>query len=136
MNAKFLVGGLLGGIVLFLLGWVVYDMVLGATAEGYSNMNCMRSKEDFNMLLMAVANLLYGYLLAYVLSNSGSMSSFAGGAKAGAIVGFLACLSIDLMFYSFTTIWNDYTWIIIDVVAWTVISAIAGGVIGWWMGRE
>lgn len=79
----------------------------------------------------------FGLLFAYILSSGGAkFSSFSGGAMGGAVVGLLMSLSYDSMIYAQSTMMNSFTGVIMDVVAFAIISAIAGGGIGWWLGRK
>ncbi|PJB56833.1 MAG: hypothetical protein CO098_12980, partial [Bacteroidetes bacterium CG_4_9_14_3_um_filter_41_19] len=56
-----------------------------------------------------------------------------GGVKIAAIIGGLFALSIDLSFYSMTTLYSSFTPIIVDIIAFTIMSAITGGIIAWVM---
>lgn len=136
MNTKFLLGGLIGFVLFFLLGWLVYGILLADMMAGYMNTGCTRPMEEMNMGLMVLGNVCFGFLYAYVLSTNSRFASFSGGATGGAIVGLLMSLSYDSMMYAQSTVMNSYNGVIFDVVTWTVLSAIVGGVIGWWLGRK
>lgn len=137
MNSKFLVGGLIGFVLFFLLGWLVYGMLLADMMAGYMNTECTRPMEEMNMSLMILGNVGFGLMFSYILSNGGAkFASFSGGAIGGAIVGLLVSLSYDSMIYAQSTMMNSFNGIIMDVVAFTIISAVAGGGIGWWLGRK
>jgi hypothetical protein len=134
MNSKVLVGAVIGGVVYFLLGWIIYGMLLMDTMANY--FTCARAEDDMQMLYIIIGNLLQGLLLAYIFSKWASISTFSGGAVAGGTIGLLMALSIDCIMYATSTVITSPTGIIIDAVIVAVMSAIAGGVIGWWLGRK
>ncbi len=133
MNSKMLIGGVLGGVVLFLLGWLVYGVIF---ADSMAGMACMRTKETMNIPMIAVGNILMGILLAYIYSRWASISTFVGGATAAIVIGVLMYSSYDCLMYGTTTMMDSMTGILMDVVMGTIMLAIAGGVVGWWMGRK
>ncbi|MSQ78476.1 MAG: DUF1761 family protein [Flavobacteriaceae bacterium] len=137
MNTKTLISGLIGGIAFFLLGYLIYGMVLMGMMEEHCSqaMKDMSRKEaDFVWWALIVSNLLGGYLLALIFSwsNTNSMSS---GMSRGAMVGLLMALMMDLQFYSMTTMYSDTTIIWIDAAANVVMCGLVGAIIGWWNGR-
>jgi hypothetical protein len=132
---KILVGGIIGGIVSFLLGWLVWGMLLAdfmTQHQTEAGKAVMRGEENMIWWAMIVANLFYGWLVSYVVGKAGS-NSIGSGATTGAVTGLLFAVSIDCILYGTTDI-SDTTWLIVDVVANTVVTAIIGAVIGWYMG--
>jgi hypothetical protein len=136
MNAKFLVAALIGAVLFFFLGWIVYGMIMMDIMSGFMNTSCTRPMEEMDMSLMILGNLGYGLLYAFVLSSGARFASISGGATGGAIVGFLMSLSYDSMIYAQSTMMNSYTGVIYDVITWTILSAVVGGVIGLWLSRD
>jgi fluoride ion exporter CrcB/FEX len=130
---KILSGGIAGGLAYFLLGWVIYGMALAGFMASHTNQCAIRPMEEMLWWAMILSNLIGGILLAMIISWAGS-SSPGGGAKTGAIVGLLMGLCVDLSFYSMSTMYNDVSAVAVDILAYTVMSAIAGAVIGWVMG--
>lgn len=131
-----IVGGIIGAVLFFLLGWLVYGMLFMDMMAGYMNTACTRPMEEMNMGLMVVGNLGFGFLYAYVLSSSERFASMQGGAIGGAVLGLLMSLSYDCMIYAQSTMMTSFNGVIFDVVTWTILSAVVGGVIGWWLGRK
>jgi hypothetical protein len=122
---RILLGGLTGGVVFFLLGWIVYGMLL----MDYMTANCKqcaaRPMQEMIWWAMILSNMALGFLIALVLSWSETKSIMAG-AKVAGIIGLLLSLSIDLSFYSMTTMYSSLIPIFVDVAAYTVMSAITG----------
>lgn len=136
MNSqKFVIGGIVGGIVYFLLGWLTYGVLLKDYME--SNMNktgIMRADDAMIWWALIVGQLLMGFLMAYIIGKSGARTA-GSGAMIGFVVGLLMCLAIDLTMYATTTIFADTKSIAIDVAISSVMGAIVGAVVAWVMGR-
>ena len=131
---KLLMGGIVGGILYFGLGYLVYGNLLmnfmkdhPGTATGVD-----RAMEDFDFLYLAIGNLAMGFLLAYVFVKS-NVTSLAGGLVTGGIIGALVSVAYDCMIYGTTNVISK-TAMAADVAATTVICAIIGAVVGMIMG--
>jgi hypothetical protein len=135
MDTKTLIGGLIAGVAFFLLGWLIYGMLLMDIMAPYGNPACMRPEAEMSMVMMILSNLVWGWVFALILSKW-PVSNFSNGASAGAILGGALALAIDLGMYAYSTMYNSMTGIAIDVVANVVMCAIVGGIIGWWFGRN
>jgi hypothetical protein len=132
---KFLIGGIIGGIAYFLLGWLVWGMLLmnfmneHTTEPGKA---VMRGEDNMVWWALIVGNLLWGLTLSYVFVKSG-VSSAGGGAAMGAVLGLLISAAINCMLYAQLNAW-DTTSMAVDIVANAVVGAIVGGIVGWYMG--
>lgn len=131
MNTKMLIGGVLGGIVYFLLGWLVYGILLAGTMEG----NCMRAHDAILPLWIFTGNVFTGLMLSYVFSRMTTVNTLGSGAMAGAVIGLLSAIGIDCLMYGTTTVVTEPMHILMDAAITAVLWAIVGGVIGWWLGR-
>jgi uncharacterized membrane protein len=128
---KFILAGIAGGIVFFLLGYLSYGMLLmdfftnhAGPAKGVG-----RDPNHMLFLYLILGNILYGFLLTYVFSKAG-IANVGKGLVAGGIIGFLNSASYDCV--SFATTWvQSRTSVAADVITFTVLSAITGAVIGW-----
>ena len=127
MNTKMIVAAVAGGLTLFLLGGLIYVLLL---ADFFT---VDVSRDPANLLYIVPGELVFGCLLAWVLSCYGT-STVVDGAKNGALIGFLIALGYGLIMYGTTTI-ADLTLYLVDSVVWAVRFACAGAVIGWWYGR-
>jgi hypothetical protein len=131
MNSqKFLLGGIVGGVVYFLLGWVVYGMLLKTFFT--NNMwaaGSMRADADTIWWALVAGQLAGGFLLAYIIGKANA-ASVGAGAGVGFIVGLLVCLSFDLTMYGVSTTVTSLKGLAADVAVSAVISAIAGATVG------
>lgn len=132
---KILRGTILGGIAYFLLGWLVWGILLMNFYTENLNQCSGRPETDMIWWAMIVSNLTFALLLTLILNWSGA-KGIADGLKTGAIFGFLMGLSFDLSFYSMTTMFHNFSAIIVDVVVNTVVMAIIGMVIVLTWGKE
>ena len=132
MNTKkFLIGGLVGGIVYFLLGYLFYGKLLSdffhshaGTATGVD-----RAMDQFEWWSLILGNVLGGCLLSYVFIKS-NVASAGSGLVTGAVIGLLTTSSYDFISYGvFNTMTT--TSVLGDICTSTVMSAIAGAIVGW-----
>ncbi len=127
-TGKILLGGIAGGLTFFLLGWLVYGMLLMDYTTANSNQCIMRPMEDMIWWAIILSNLTYGLLLSIVFSWSNTKGAMAG-ARVAAIIGLMICISMDLSFYSMSTVFSNFAAVIVDVIAFTAMSAIVGIVV-------
>jgi hypothetical protein len=132
-TSKILLGGLAGGVAFFLLGWLVYGMLLMNYMMANSNQCAARPMQEMVWWAMILSNLAYGFLLAIVFSWSNTKGIMTG-AKVAGIIGLLLSLSIDFSFYSMTSMFPSLTPLFVDIIAYSCMSAIAGVIIAWAMG--
>ena len=127
-----LIGGVIGGIVYFLFGWLVYGILLAGQMEGA---NCMRAHDEMLLIWIFVGNVFTGLMLSYVMSKMATVTTLGSGAMVGAIIGLLSAIGMDGLMYGTTTMVTGPSAILMDAVITAVMWAIVGGVIGWWLGR-
>ena len=136
MSTKVLLGGLIAGIAFFVLGYLIFGMLLNSTMEAYMNAACARPMEEIRMGYLIFGNLFMGLAVSYIYSRWIGPHSFASGAKPGAILGLLIALGMDLMFFGLSTMWTEQMGFVIDVIGSVVLWTIVGGLVGWWYGRK
>lgn len=133
MNVKTLIGGLVAGVTAFLLGWIIYGMLL----MDYFTNNMVKyeglTKDPMEMWAIVVSNLALGLLLAYVFNGSG-VKTAGNGVASGALFFGLFAVGVDMMFYAQMNL-ISLQLICVDVLASLVMGALVGAVLGWWMGR-
>ncbi|MDP3643751.1 MAG: hypothetical protein Q8S54_11240 [Bacteroidota bacterium] len=135
MNMKILKGTVIGGIVYFLLGWLVYGILLADFSLANYNQCANRPQADMIWWAMILSNLVYALFLTLMLKWSGA-SGWMDGLKTGALFGLLFGVTIDLSFYSMTTMFNSIGGMVVDMVVTTVMAAIIGTVIVLVWGKE
>jgi hypothetical protein len=126
VNTKqWVVGTIAGGIVLFVLGYVFFDLLLGDfyAANSGSATGVMREAPVF--WAVGVGAIAYTVLVLYALRSQGASVSMASGMKAGAIVGCLIWLCADFTLYGISNI-NTLTLAIVD----PLVELVRGGITG------
>ena len=128
---------LVGFIVLFLLGWLIYGMLLmdfyGNNAGSASGV--MRMEDEMIWWALILGNLFQTYLLVYIFGSWANITTFSDGLKAGAIIGLLMGLAFNLSMYGTSNLMN-MTSALVDPIVSAVIMAITGGVVGFMLGRK
>lgn len=131
MLARLLAATVAGGVTFFVLGFVIYGLLLEERVMR-PNMNTYAGlmNETPVWLPLILANLISALLLAYIFEQWAGIRTFIGGMKGGAIVWFLISLSFQLMFLAFMNLHKNYIPPVADVLGSVVMGAIGGGVIG------
>ena len=78
MTKKILLSGIVGTIVYYLLGWLVYGFILPEKSTG-----------EESMLFIFLGCLFYAFLIAYVFCKLAQLTSFKTGFTAGLVMGIL-----------------------------------------------
>lgn len=131
MNTRMIIAALLGTVISFLLGWVVFGMLLDpyyqANVVHYHGL--MRTGDDMRLYGIFLSQLCANGLLAYIFSRWANITSFVPGFSAGLIIGFLMYASFDLAMWSSMNIFPA-KFFAVDVIVNAVFAGVMGGVIG------
>ncbi|MDI5949452.1 hypothetical protein [Flavobacterium yafengii] len=120
MNVKFfLVSGIVGGIVQFLLGWLFYGILFK---------NSFPSDGNENMLFIFLGCMTFGFFVSYIFTKWAGISNAATGLKAGAVIGLFMSLYSNFFMNSMTSEIN-YQTMGLDIVITIVMAALVGAVI-------
>jgi hypothetical protein len=95
----------------------------------------MRTDSDMKWWALIAGIFIQTYLLVYIFGNWAKITTFVGGLKAGAIIGFIMFLGISLDLYGTSNI-SDLTSTLVDPLVKTLIMGLSGGAIGWTLGRK
>lgn len=133
MNKNFAMATLGGTVVLFVLGWVLYGMLLMGFFESNAGTATGVMKEAPDFLWLILGQIVTAAFLAIVLGWKGA-TDVASGAKAGAIVGFLLSLGYGLTMYATSNI-SNLTATLVDPFISLVLFGAAGAVVGMLLGK-
>jgi hypothetical protein len=128
-------GTVFGAIAFFLLGWLIYGVLLMDFFSVNMNQCVNRTGGEIIWWALVLANLITALLLTLILRWSDAKEG-KDGLQIGAIFGVLISLSIDLSYWSMTTMFNDFISLLVDVVATTLILALTGMLITVLWGRS
>jgi uncharacterized protein with PQ loop repeat len=133
MNTKTLLGAVIAGVVSFLLGWLIFGILLmdfyTSNMVSYSGL----AKNPPDVLPIAIANLSLGLLLSWIFTIAG-IKTLAKGFSTGFVIGLLMALSFDFFLYAQFNLYNVKV-LAIDIVLNALLGGIAGAVLGWWFSR-
>lgn len=133
MNNRVIWATLAGGVTSYLLGWLIYGMILVENTSMYGPATGVAKEDMSDMWALILGNISHAFLFAYIFSRWAGVSTWQGGAKTGALLGLLIWLSVDMIMYGTTNVYS-LTGVFIDVLVSTVMGAIGGAVIGWVLG--
>lgn len=131
---KILIGGIAGGVAFFLLGWLCYGILfkdLMAASMGTAT-GVEKSDEEMSLGIIFLGNLMWGFLFSIVFSWS-KHDGLMSGLFMGAVVGLLMNAGNDFIMYGTSNLMT-MNGALIDIAVGTVLSTLAGGIIGWVMG--
>ncbi len=124
---KLLTGTIVGGIVLYAAGWLIWDVLFADfyAANAGSAENLWR---DAPIMWAGIAGMLPMAALVTMALGKCENASIHAGIKVGAIIGGLAWLSVNLLFYSLSNM-NELTLVLVDPILEAVRTGLAGAAI-------
>ena len=137
MLARVLAATVAGGVTFFVLGFVIYGLILDPMVmRPNTTPEAMKLMKDPPMwAALVLGNFVAAFILAYVFDKWASIRTFAGGLTGGAILWFLIALYFQLMFAAFMNVATSYVPAVVDVIGSTILGAISGGVVGMVLGK-
>ncbi len=146
MNSRVLIAALIGAVVSFFLGWLIYVYLIGDfyaahsltqyyITQGNINGGIKLEKMPPNLIGIFVSGFAYTLLLAIIFSYWANISTLKNGALAGSTISLLVALSVDLSMWSTMNLFGRQV-VIVDVLINVVMGAILGAVIAWVLGYK
>ena len=134
-NKQIMIGGLIGFVVTFILGYLFYGVLLSDffSSNAGSATGVMRAEDDMQWLPLILGHVALGFLLAIILGRWANISTFKSGFMAGALIGFLVSAAHNLIMYATTNI-SNLNGALADIVVSTVILGIGAGVVAVYYG--
>lgn len=133
MEKKIIWGGLAGGVTFFLLGWILYGMLLRDFMEAQTTAGVFKVVPDFPFLI--IGNIIMGFLFAIVVGSWANANSMGDGAKKGFLLSLLIAGGYDFMMYGTANIMTMQG-MLGDIGVTVIIGTIVGGVVGAVMGSS
>lgn len=138
MNSKVIVAALLGALASFILGFLIYGLLLMDYMSANMIPGAMKTEAEMgasSFIFLYLGTLASSLLLAYVFDRWANIRTAGGGAKAGALLGLLMILCFDFGMYATTNLLK-MNFMLLDIALNVVFAAVAGAIIGWWLGRN
>ncbi len=126
---KFVLGTLAGGIAYFMLGFIIYAMLMEDFFAAHINEGITKSDAEMKFYPMVAGNLAHAALLAFVFLKWANIKSFGEGIMGGAIIGFLMSAGFDLISYDTSKVMSMLG-TLVDIAVYTIMTALVGGVVG------
>ncbi|MEO6403946.1 MAG: hypothetical protein ABIY51_10600 [Ferruginibacter sp.] len=133
---KFLVGGIIGSVAQFLLGWLIWGTLLENFFKEHTPEAArviMRGENDIIWWALIAGSVFWGFMLSYVINKAGATSA-SSGATVGAVISLLTSASINCFMYAQMNI-GDTTTMMVDIIANIIVGLIIGALIGWYLGK-
>jgi hypothetical protein len=131
---RYLVGTLVGGASLFLVGFLIYVVLLPDPKFADGSAAAAANKASPNLPPIIVAELLFGYLLTRALTKSGAIGNPGSAAKTGALIGGTIALAYSLLLLGTTEV-ITLPGAIYEAATWAVRWGIAGAVVSMAVGK-
>lgn len=125
---KILRGTVFGGIAFFFLGWLFWGILLMDFSANNYNQDVYLKNNEMVWWAIILSNLIYA-LLNTLFLKWGQAKKWIDGLKIGILFGGLYALTTDLGIYSVTNILLNVWAIIIDALAYAIITGILGIII-------
>ena len=124
---RFAVGTLVGGLVLFFLGYLIFVVVFGEFFAANAGTATGVPKDPIDFVTLAIGQLAWGAALTLILGWA-SVSSVGQAARTSAIVGLLFFFGVDLTMFA-TTNTQNLTATVVDPILAAVLFGVAGAAI-------
>ncbi|MFN8295412.1 MAG: hypothetical protein U0T69_04415 [Chitinophagales bacterium] len=135
MNVRVLIAALIGAVVSFFLGWLVFVYVVTDFYAAHSLHYAGLEKMPPNLIGIFVAGFANALLIAVIFNKWANINTLAAGAIAGTWISFLIILSIDLYLWSSLNLMGKRV-VIADILINTLIGTIVGTIIAWVLGYK
>lgn len=133
---KILLAALAGTIAYFLVGWLVFEGVLGQymAANTTQVTGFKKTETESSMAMLVVSCAAYALLLAIIYGKWAQVATFQEGVVLGALIGVLVAVMTNSYWYSTPHFFNGFAPLLADVAAAGLTVGLMGGVIGWVLG--
>ena len=128
------IGTLVGGLVLFFLGYLVFVVIFGDFFAANAGTATGVQKDPIDFVSLAIGQLAWGAALTLILGWA-SVSSVGRAARVSALVGLLFFFGIDLTMFA-TTNTSTLTVAVVDPILAAVLFAVAGAAIAAVSGKK
>ena len=133
MSTNKLIGIVLYAVASFLLGWLVYGIALMSFMTANTTMYSGLMKDQPDLIVLFLANIAWGGMAVQIV-DALQAYNFMDAIKKTLPIVFCVMLGVDLGYMSMMNLYN-WTAIIVDILAGTIMWSACNGLIGWWLGR-
>jgi uncharacterized membrane protein len=121
---KFSVGTIVGAVVLYVVGYLIFHVILGGFYDSNSGLVEAAVRPAELQWAVVIAVIAYSALIGYAMQPR-AVSGAVDGAKIGAVVGFLLWVTADFVIHG----WQATTTLTLTLVD-PLVEAVRGGIAG------
>ena len=133
MNSRFVIATLVGAVVLFVAGFVIFGLAFNSFYLGNQGTATGVNRDTMEWPWLIASTLASAALLTLVLGWAGARAPVAG-FKVAAIIGLLTGAAFDFGVYSMTNV-QSLTITLVDPILVAIQMGIGGAVIGMMLGQ-
>jgi hypothetical protein len=136
MNLRVLVAAIVGTIVMFFLGFLIFHLALGTYLHANMISYPGLMKEPMpDMVPLVLSNFAFSWIYAYIFDQWAGVRTFFGGMIAGITIAIPLAIAIELQYVAFFNLYKTIMIVFVDVIAIAVMNGITGGVMGLIIGK-
>ena len=131
---RFVTGTLVGGITLFALGHLIFDLAFADFYAANAGSATGVARDAQLVWAVALGSLSYAALITLAIGSRAGSATIGGSVQIGAVVGFLLWVTADFILYGITNMTN-LTRTVVDPLLELVRGGIVGGVTALVLGK-
>jgi hypothetical protein len=131
---RFIIGTVVGAITLYILGYVIFDLVFAEFYATNAGSATGLVKDPQVIWAVALGTLSYAALLTLAIGTCAGSGTIVDGLKIGVIVGFLLWFTVDFIFYGIFNV-SNLTLTFVDPLLELIRAGITGAVIAAVLGK-
>lgn len=125
-TASLLIVCLISSVFYLIVGWLVFDILLGNYTESHTTeLQGFKKSNDFSVLFLYLSCFSYAILINFFLFKS-TIRSYVSAFIYSSVFGILIACMTDFYWYASTNFYDNFTVVILDVVG----AAISVGFLG------
>jgi hypothetical protein len=121
---KFIIAGLVGGIIDFILGGILYGLVFTTIYP---------QNENTKMEFIFLGCMTFGFFVSFIFNKWAGISTLIDGAKAGALIGLFYGISMNFFMFSSQPV--NYTNLGLDTIVNIIMGTGVGAAVGIVLGK-
>ncbi len=134
MIKRILIGGVIGGILSFLAGRLIFGILLLDIMKPLMMDGIMRMPQP-ELLHLILSNLFWGLTMSIIFVKWAKVYSFSRGVTVALLVFVPLSIAIDLRTWALMTIYNDLSIAFYHAIGTAALVTIVGGLLGWIFGK-
>ena len=131
---RFVIGTLAGGIVMYLVGYLIWGLLLADFFAANAGSATGVARETNLIWAVVLGTFSLAALVTLAVGSQAGPSTILGGFKIGAIVGFLVWFGVDFIRYGLMNV-SNLTATMVDPLLEIVRTGIGGAIIAAVLGR-